>query len=110
MRGSRLLNLIPKFPKLPEQASAVTHIEMYGSTYVLDRYHEFMVEIEMFFTSSGDASARATSGLFGLVTSRLLQALPRRRAAALATERNFFIGLIELLVPCQGRDQKLIST
>src|SRR4029079_11918745 len=94
MRGSRLLNLMPKFPKLPEQASAVTHIEMYGSTYVLVRYHEFMVEIAMFFTSSGDASARATSGLFGLVTSRLLQAIPTRRVGALATERNFFIGLI----------------
>src|SRR5215208_3328176 len=98
MRGSRLLNLMPKFPKLPEQASAVTHMEMYGSTYVLVRYHEFIVEMAMFLTSSGDASARSTSGLFGLFTSRLLQALPRRRAAALATESSFFIGLSELLV------------
>src|SRR5690348_12513509 len=100
MRGCRLLNRMPKLPKFAVLASAVTCIARYGCRSVLPRYHELTAETARFFTSSGDASARPTSGLFGLVTSRLgLHPAASTSVAAPARRPSFLMLIMRCIAP-----------
>ena len=76
---------MPKLPKLPEQASAVTHMEMYGSTYVLVRYHEFMVEIPHPVQTLAKLQERGFLG--GLILQPIFRDL-REHVLLCCTERN----------------------
>src|SRR4029079_3074137 len=106
MRGSRLLKRIPKLPKFPVRTSDVTAPNTYGArsppssgpAEIVVMYHERTVDCASAFTSLGDASARATSGLLGFVTSRLLHPSDSRTAAAPISGYRFFICIIGLLL------------